>query len=301
MAAVAVLMSGCGAVAEPGAGPSRVSGSVSVEPAPAAEMPTQVPAAAGEVQTSGLVEVMDRGRPELCAGAVGASWPPQCGGPPIVNWDWEKQGQGAYQTSGRIRWGSFWLAGTFDGTSFTVTETIPAALYDAVADFDEPDFGSPCREPEGGWRVLDPSKTTEDSMDAVFATAGRLPGYANAWMDQSRNRADGERHPERMNDPALTTVNVQVTGDVEVAERALRRVWGGALCITQAEHSDAELRRIQRRLNKLPGMLSSSSGRDRVEVTVLYDDGSLQRWADATYGKGLVILSSALRPAPASG
>ncbi len=297
----AVLVSGCGSAGEPEPGdePGHVAGSVSASPTPVAGMPTRIPAADGEVQTSGLVLVMDTGRPELCAGPVATSLPPQCGGPPIVNWDWEKQGQGMYESSGKLRWGSFWLAGTFDGTSFTVTETIPAPLYDARADFDEPDFATPCPEPEGGWRVLDPAKATDDSMDAVFAAAGRLPGYANAWMDRSRIPADAPE--ERANDPALVTVNVQVTGDVAPAERALRKIWGGALCVTRAEHTEAELQTIQHTLMRLPGIMTASSGRDRVEATVLYDDGSLQRWADATYGKGLVEVSSALLPAPASG
>ncbi len=286
-AAVVVLVSGCGSAGEPD--PGRVAGSVSSPPATA--MPARVPAADGEVQTRGLVTVMDTGRPELCAGPVATSLPPQCGGPPIANWDWEKHGQGMYESSGKVRWGSFWLAGTFDGTSFTVTETIPG-LYDAVPQLDQPDFSTPCPEPEGGWRVLDPAKVTDDTVDALFAAARRLPGYAGAWMDRSRIPADAPE--EKANDPALITVNVQVTGDVAPAERALRKVWGGALCVTRATHTEAELRAIQHRLNKLPGMLSSSSGFDRIEVEVLYDDGSLQRWADAAYGQGLVEISSAL-------
>ena len=32
------------------------------------------------------------------------------------------------------------------------------------------------------------------------------------------------------------------------------------------------------------------------EMQVLYDDGSLQAWADATYGAGLVEVTSALEP-----
>ena len=41
-------------------------------------------------------------------------------------------------------------------------------------------------------------------------------------------------------------------------------------------------------------MLSSSAQFDRVDVSVVYDDGSLQDWADVTYGAGLVHIDSAL-------
>jgi hypothetical protein len=44
-------------------------------------------------------------------------------------------------------------------------------------------------------------------------------------------------------------------------------------------------------------MLTASSGFDHVDVEVVHDDGSLQAWADATYGAGLVRISSALVPA----
>jgi hypothetical protein len=42
-------------------------------------------------------------------------------------------------------------------------------------------------------------------------------------------------------------------------------------------------------------MLTSSGQFDRVDVSVVHDDGSLQAWADATYGEGVVRIDSALK------
>ncbi|CUR55094.1 conserved exported hypothetical protein [metagenome] len=58
--------------------------------------------------------------------------------------------------------------------------------------------------------------------------------------------------------------------------------------------TEVDLRRIQRELSDLPGLQSSWAENGAVAVTVLYDDGSLQKWADRTYGDGLVVVSSAL-------
>ena len=45
------------------------------------------------------------------------------------------------------------------------------------------------------------------------------------------------------------------------------------------------------------GALSTMPGDNLVVVDVVHDDGSLQDWADATYGAGLVFVHSALAPA----
>jgi hypothetical protein len=256
-------------------------------------MPTTVPPASGKVASRGPVTVLDDGKgPQLCLGAVAESYPPQCGGPVLVGWSWDDH-SGDFDEASGVRWGSFAVTGTFDGTEFTPSAIVPLDQYHAPAPAADDDLSTPCPEPEGGWRVLDPERTTEATMDATFERARHLPGYANAWMDQSRN-------PDQdagMNDPAYVTVNVQVTRDVDGARAALRDVWGGALCVTSARRTESELHQVQERLTKLPGMLSSSSGFDHVDVEVVHDDGSLQAWADAAYGPGLVRISSALVPA----
>ena len=132
--------------------------------------------------------------------------------------------------------------------------------------------------------------------------AEQLDGYAESWVDQSINPAWNAGQvdagdEELLNDPALLVINVRVTREPEAAEAELRKVWGGSLCVSTAQHTDKELRRIQDEVNDLPGMLSSAPGEDRVELMVTSDDGSYRDWADATYGEGLVLIYSALQSA----
>ncbi|MBO9520793.1 MAG: hypothetical protein J7518_04570 [Nocardioidaceae bacterium] len=229
---------------------------------------------------------------ELCLGGVATSLPPQCGGPRLRGFAWEDH-RGHFEEASGVRWGEFAVTGRFDGTTFTATKVGPARQESVT---DEPDFTTPCPEPPGGWRVLDPATTTDESMSATFEAAAKLPGYADSWIDSSRD-AGLDQGEEAVQDPRKATVNVRVTRDVAGAERALRKTWGGALCVTRAEHTDRELRRIQDEVVDLPGFLSGGASMGRVEVGVVFDDGTLQRWADARYGAGLVRISSVLAPA----
>jgi hypothetical protein len=238
---------------------------------------------------------------ELCLGGVMDSYPPQCGGPSLVGWDWADH-DGDFEKAFGVRWGDFMVTGTFDGQSLTPSDVVPAAEFEEPDHPVQPDeHGTPCPEPEGGWRVLDPGLTTDETLQATMMSASRLDGYADSWVDQSLNPLSDEditpEHADGMNDPSLLIINVRVTHDAEAAEAELREGWGGSLCVSTAQHTEKELRRIQDELNELPGMLSSSPGQDRVELMVTYDDGSYQDWADATYGEGLVSVFSALQPA----
>ncbi|MCW2833421.1 MAG: hypothetical protein JWN68_1374 [Nocardioides sp.] len=269
--------------------------SAGAEPA-AAGQPTSAPAADGPVATAGLVTVLDDGDgPELCTN-VAESLPPQCSGSPIAGWDWAAHPE--HEDQSGTKWGTFALRGTFDGTTFTVTEAIPAALYDAAPAPAEPDFETPCEEPAGGWTMVDPATTTQESTDATFTAASRLPGYAGAWIDQSIDEADEPAPGEaEANDPTSMIINVAVTEDAAAAEATLRETWGGALCVSEAAYTESELNEIAMDLQALPGATSSWAADDVVHIGVLHDDGSLQAWVDETYGEGRVEVSATLVPA----
>jgi hypothetical protein len=146
-----------------------------------------------------------------------------------------------------------------------------------------------------------PSKTTDESMERAFEEARGLEGYAGLWLDQSINPAasrDDEDAYDLMNDPEKLIINVAVTGDTAAAEARLREVWGGALCVSRARHTDAELRRVQEEVARTPGVLSVGTTIDRVNLEVIHDDGTLQRELDATYDAGLLVVASVLRPYP---
>jgi hypothetical protein len=122
--AVGVLaLSGCAGSTNPASGPTLAPG----------EFPR--PAAAGEVLAQATVLQKDGEAPELCLGLVAESYPPQCGGPPILGWDWASVEQ-AERASG-VTWGTYAITGTWDAAAYTVTEPpIPLSLYDPLAQFD---------------------------------------------------------------------------------------------------------------------------------------------------------------------
>lgn len=229
----------------------------------------------GPVSTSGLVTVLDPGTgPELCLGAVAESYPPQCGGPAVEGFEW---GDVGFEQAGGVTWGSYALIGTFDGTTFTVTDATPAALYDPMAQPQDEGLGAACEAPE----TTDTTRTTPEDLDATLAAASALPGYATAWLTG-------------------TTINVAVTEDAEGAEAALRGTWGGPLCVTTVERTDADLNAINQELQAALGdqlLTSGSFAPDSLDAEVVFDDGSIQDWVDATYGDGLVRITSALVPA----
>ena len=250
--------------------PSGSGGSAAAAPSDGA--PTPLPD--GEVRTQGLVMVLDDGDgPEMCLGAVAESYPPQCGGPGLEDFDFGDVG--AEQAAG-VTWGQYALTGTFDGTTFTVTDAIPAALYDVMAEPEQDPLEAACDDAT----TTDTTKATPADMDATLAAASALPTYATAWLTGN-------------------TINVAVTEDAEGAEAELRRTWGGMLCVTSVERTEADLNEVNQELQAALGdqlLTSGSFAPDSLDAQVVFDDGSIQAWADETYGDGLVRISSALVP-----
>jgi hypothetical protein len=178
-------------------------GAEAEDPTPSnAPMPTEVPAAEGPVHTRGTATVMDTGTPELCVGPVAESYPPQCGGPEIVGWDWAEQKK--FVEEGDVRWGAYFVRGTWDGETFTYEKAIPAALY-----------------------------------DDANATPGPTP-------------------------PPLR------------------------------QYGEAQLEAIAGEAAKLPGVQSITPVPGQVIVDVVYDDGTLQQWANLEWGANTVVVNSAL-------
>lgn len=168
--ALSLSVAGCGSdggddiATDPGGGPGSPGG-----PQP----PTAVPAADGEVRSRDLVTVMDADATddlvELCLGAVAESYPPQCGGPAITNWDWDSL-DGMFEQQGDVRWGTFAVTGTWDGTAFTVSDAIPAALYDPM--------------PQEPPVYPDPSFDYSDlALEDIAEELMQVPGVQGAYAD----------------------------------------------------------------------------------------------------------------------
>lgn len=247
--------------------------------------------------TATVLESPDHG-PQLCLGGVNESLPPQCGGPDITNWDWSEVES---DSESGTTWGIYTVVGTYDGTAFTLTE--PAQPPSAPNAGPPSDLGTPCEEPDGGWAVVDEATATEAAMNEAIAYANEQSDFAGVWLDQSINEELSNASDDEIegiaNDPTKLVLNVSFTGDVEQHEARLREVWGGALCVVRAEHTEAELRDIQQELHEeYDGLLSSGveTQAGRVMVSVIVDDGSLQAELDDRYGEGVVEVGSALQP-----
>jgi len=286
-----LLLTGCGNVSS-GTAPAERP-----DPSPQQQTPSANGVVEDELVGAATVLEKDDGGAMLCLGGVATSLPPQCGGPVITNWDWATAPDA--ESRAGTTWGDYVVVGTYDGSTFTLTRPpMTQGEYDGPPfTDDEHDLATPCPEPPGGWRPVEPARATDATLEATIGVAHGLPGFADLWLDQSPNDADPARDPEAMNDPTKLVLNVRVTEDPAGAERRLRETWGGAVCVSQAVRAAAELSRIQSELNEqVTGLLWSSSGRDTVDVGVIFDDGSLQQEMDERYGAGVVRVSSALRP-----
>ena len=122
-------------------------------------------------------------------------------------------------------------------------------------------------------------------MYRAYDVAAELPNVGDVWIDR-RDKSVG------------TIFNVSVVGATAPAERQLRKVWGGPLCVSVTKHTHAELQAIHHQIMRsTPGYLSGGDGSGHVEIQVVLDEGGhLQRAFDKQYGAGLVRVTSALTP-----
>lgn len=271
--------------------------------------PPDVAAPAGDTRytaTGTVLQNEDHG-PQLCA-SVAESYPPQCGGADIVGWDWTAV---SAESSGGVTWGEYRVVGTWDGSRLTLTEppreARPPGGDRAPGGDGGPgtDMTSPCPEPAGGWRPVDRAKATEEAMRAAMDRAASADEFAGGWLDQ--HYMDGvDSHDVRTiekigNDPGRYVLNLRFTGDLSGRERWIREVWGGALCVSGAERTEAELRRIQRELEgemrsrRFLNLAVDTVG-NRVGAGVYVATPELRRELDDRYGKGAVALEGFLKP-----
>lgn len=236
-----------------------------------------------------VLESPDHG-PQLCA-YMNFSDPPQCSGPDVVGWDWKAV---KHDAKGGVRWGDYRVVGTWDSERFHLTEPAhparrietPATKWDAT---------TPCPEPPGGWRLVDPDKVSSAAMEQAFSRARGAKGYAGSWV----KGYDGSTQGKYVSNPKQVVLNFKFTGDLAAREAWIRKVWGGALCVSKADYSQSKLLTVQQRIHKeIKGAHSSypdtMDNRLHVGVWVLTDE--LRREVDEKYGKGVVVLWSLLTP-----
>jgi hypothetical protein len=158
------------------------------------------------------------------------------------------------------------------------------------------DLSTPCPPPAGGWAVVDP--TGLDGREATLEHARAQPDFAGAWLDQPIDPVSESGSSEEVDDPAKVVLNLRFTGDLARHEAEAREAWGGALCVSGATRSIADLEAVQRELADQEGTLSSSIDVTRgvVQLGVVVAEPDRQRSLDERYGEGTVELVGALRP-----
>ncbi|MFC4015462.1 hypothetical protein ACFOY2_50210 [Nonomuraea purpurea] len=228
--------------------------------------------------------------PQLCA-VVATSLPPQCEGPDVVGWDWTKV---KHEWRGGVKWGEYRVVGTWDGARLTLTE--PPGPPGKPPAAREVDFTSPCPEPQGGWRAVDPARATEKTLGKAMERAMTAAEFAGGWIDNFGPEPD----PSKNMDARQYVLNLKFTGDLSGREAWIREVWGGALCLSGAQRSEAALNAIQRQVESEvgDGLISASSSvtRNVLEVSVWLATDELRRAVDAKHGAGVVVFDSVLRP-----
>jgi hypothetical protein len=233
--------------------------------------------------------------PELCF-AVAESYPPQCGGIPIRNWDWGKV-TGEQSASGTI-WGEFRLVGTYDGSVFTV-EQVRAPRPSAEPDWPPPLSTTPCPEPPGGWHAANPRRPGPEALEAVTRTARAQPDFAGIWVDYLEPPGDNVAE-----DAGPFVLNAAFTGNLDRHRRELRAAWDGPLCVSRHPRTYRELERIAEELRggtgRQLGLEVLSTGivetTNSVDLTVVVLDDQARAALERRYGKGAVQATAELRP-----
>jgi hypothetical protein len=297
---LALLVAACGS-GEPGAvgGSSGADDDAPPPTAPAPD-PDQLYEADGTV-----LEDPNHG-PELCLGGVALSFPPQCGGVPLANWDWAAV-DGEQSGSGTT-WGEFQVVGAYADGVLTVTDVGPARP-DAVdaGTGTVRSFATPCPEPDGGWPVAEHDLAAEGAFAAGAGIAQARPDHVALWVDYGGGYTL-EQVDQRIVEgkPVAKIMNVVVTGDVAETEAAIRKVWRGPLCVVQHEgKTQKELAAIraeaERFIEEELALETTWSSEGDVglaaEVGVVIDvDGAGQAALDERYGPGMIKLFPGLRP-----
>jgi hypothetical protein len=173
---------------------------------PSAAAPSAAgPAAPGPVSTRGPVTVIDSGAgPQVCLGPTTRIYPPSCTGPALVGWAFDDTAT----TEGATTFGTYALTGTWDGSSLTVTSSIPAALYDAA----------PLETPEAPAAAASLSPAELTAVAEQLATEPGVQGAA----------PDGEGH-----------VLVDVTYDDGSLQSAADAQHGAGVVLVQSQLVDA--------------------------------------------------------------
>jgi hypothetical protein len=289
LAVPVLLLTGCGEEQTTGSGSA---GSAGPPPAGSTSQGVRVDDETVLRVTAEVIHAHDEDTPRLCH-AVMESYPPQCGGWPVLGLDWSQLPPDAYEEAAGVRWGRFELTGTWDGERLTLTApAVPAGRPGHVPEPPQDEVTTPCPAPDGGWTAVDPEKADGPAREAVIERAHRMPGFAGVWID-GVGGSGGE------------VLNLRFTGDPAEREAELRQLWGGPLCLASARHTYEELLAVQEALHEEFGADVIGSGVDEpgntVSATAAVASRELVAALEERFGAGVVVLSGMLTPVEDTG
>ncbi len=230
----------------------------------------------GDEQVAGVVTVLespDHG-PQMCA-VVAESFPPQCSGPDITNWDWSSVD--AESASGTT-WGEFWIQGVYDTAENALdlvgSPRAPSERERRIFLDRGPDFTTPC----------EPGEITGEGAAAGEPEIGRardVAGFGGSWFDAESG-----------------TFNVVYVGDRVEATVAVRESYGGPLCLVEGRTTLRDLEEIQAQLPGGVNVYATSIDvvDNIVEVHVYAYDSALAAELADRHGRSAVRLDALLLP-----
>ena len=231
--------------------------------------------------------------PKLCLSFVTASSPPQCGDIPITNWTWDVvEGE---TRQGRTISGRYHIIGMYDRRTFTLTQPpgAPQTERPARQGIEEP----PCPEPAGGWGPEDPASANQSAFEAAVRAAEAERDFGGLWV------FEGGPGVEDVPDYTRYVLIVAFTGDLERHEAEIREIWGGPLCLVKHTRTAAQLDSITRRALDLakerrlfPLTAEPDYVHEIVKLKVGYANKADIDAFDAEFGKGIVVITSRLKP-----
>lgn len=195
-----------------------------------------------KVQVTGMVQIDATGKTVMCppypvagVGTIDTEIPtPDCAHPiPVSGADTRKLAFAGHNKS--HHWGNVHFEAMWNGSTITVlSQRLPEPS-------DQPDNLDPwttaCPAPPGGWKSGDAVGVR--GYDRIQGAAGRgFGGLALGYPQGFPTNNDGKNPSGTLGNKQQVVV-VGVTGDMAIATAAIRKVYGGNLCVVHAEYTDA--------------------------------------------------------------
>ena len=245
----------------------------------------------------GTIAVLEDGdgSPQLCQGMLD-SMPPQCDGVAVSGWSWAVvDGE---ETYGDVTWGTFEVTVTEEGEALTlVSAGPPGAPSESLP---EPDYSTPCPEPDGGWATtVDRSRLALADFTAFGDYLGAAKDISATWVDNSTDpKFDPDDLGSYVFDPAAVVTNIRFVSDAPRHEREIRAIWGGPICVLEGGVARSELGDLVESISAEDdhgGGGYVDEVRGRVVLTPLLEDPALEQELRARYDPIEIAFEPVLR------